>query len=84
VLLPALVRWLLRWGRLVAVQASLGRVLGVVLLGHTALGMVERRVPMASELGGLLGLLCLAKATLLLTLSLVAIELGRRECWCCS
>jgi hypothetical protein len=35
---------------------------------------------MAPELGGLLGLLRLAKATLLLTLSLVAIELGRREC----
>ena len=81
VLLPALVRWLLlRWGSLVAVQASLGRVLGVVLLGHAALGMVERRIPVAPELGGLLGLLRLAKATLLLTLSLVAVELGRRKC----
>ena len=81
-LLPALVRWLLlrRGGCLVAVEASLGRVLGVVLLlGHAALGMVERRVPVAPELGGLLGLLRLPIASLLLTLSLVAVELGRRK-----
>ena len=77
-LLPALVRWL-RWHPLVAVQASLSRVLGLVLLCHTALRMVERWVPMAPKLRRLLGLLRLAKATLL-TLSLVAIELGRRKC----
>ena len=77
-LLPALVRWLRRSG-LVAVQASLSWVLRVVLLRHTALRMVERRVAMTPKLRGLLGLLRLAKATLL-TLSLVAIELGRRKC----
>ena len=73
-LLPALVRWLRRRS-LEAVQASLSRVLGV-LLRQTALRMVERWVPMTPKLRGLLGLLSLAKATLL-TLSLVAIEVAR-------
>lgn len=84
VLLPALVRWLLLLlllgCRLVAVQGSVRRVLRVVLLRQASLVMVECWVSMAPILRRLLGLLRLAEGALLLTLSLVAVELGRRKC----
>ena len=53
---------------------------GMLLRLAAALGMVERRVSMAPVLRRLLGLLRLPEGALLLALSLVAIELGRRNC----
>jgi hypothetical protein len=73
-MLPELVQRL-GWCPLGIVQASLGRVLGVVLLRQTCLRLVEAWVPKTTVLRGLL-YLCLAEATLL-TLSLETIEVAR-------
>lgn len=69
--LPHLVCWLRR-GSLGAVQASLGRVLRVLLL-HTILRLVEARVPKITVLRGLLHL---AEATLR-ALALEAVKITR-------